>query len=74
MKQKRAKYWSWKIWVYTLRPFLKDFQYKTFRDLLCFQMALTWLIFELKRVLFCNQVLISPEIDWFSELRRQKRI
>ena len=28
--------------------FLKDFQYKSFRDLFCFQIA-TWLIFELRK-------------------------
>ena len=45
--------------------FFKDFQYKTFRDFLCFQIALTWSMFELEKCsFFFKQVRISPEIDW----------
>ena len=31
---------------YPYVKFLKDFQYKTFRDVLCLQISLTWSIFE----------------------------
>ena len=56
--------------------FFKDFQYKTFRHFLCFQIALAMSIFEVEKCSFFKQVRFSPEIDSFiiSELRRQKCI
>ena len=49
-KQKRGKYWpNWDIHVIILFPF---FQYKAFRDFLCFLIALTRSIFELEKCTF----------------------
>ena len=42
----------------------KDSQYKTFRDILCFQIFLTRSIFELEKCVFLKQVRILTEIDW----------
>ena len=41
-----------KIRVFTLCTFSKNFQYKTFIDFLCFQIALTRSIFELEKCSF----------------------
>ena len=53
--------------------FFKDFQYKTFRDFLCFQIALTRLIFR-KMFFFLNRSEFRQKLIGyvFSELRRQK--
>ena len=44
--------------IFKFKPyvlFLKDFQYKTFRDFLCFQIVLTRSIFELEKCFFLNR-------------------
>ena len=43
--------------------FSKKFQYKTYRDFICFQIARS--ICDLEKCPFFKQVRISPEIDWF---------
>ena len=45
--------------------FFKDFQYKTFRDFLCLQIALTQSIFELEKCSFFKQFRMLPEIDGY---------
>ena len=41
-----------------------DFQYKTFRDFLCFQIALTRSVFEVETCSIFKQVKISQEIGY----------
>ena len=55
VKVKRTSYWhNWwgKIWVWILPSISMDFQYKTFKDFFCLQIALTRSIFELEKCSF----------------------